>query len=135
MKEINTNKAEVEKLAVSENENLIKLNEESKLKTLTLNNLSSNEAKYRAILNTQKIQREELNKSIENIIIDRLKNSSGSLTDTEKIPVRKTSLHIEQNFRGLYQKDSSHQVSGDIHFGHARCIYQQQRDRYYHKSQ
>lgn len=84
LKEINTNKAEVEKLAVSENENLIKLNEESKLKTLTLNNLSSNEAKYRAILNTQKIQREELNKSIENIIIDRLKNSSGSLTDTEK---------------------------------------------------
>jgi murein hydrolase activator len=85
LKEINANKSEVEKLAVSENENLLKLNEESKLKTQTLNNLSSNEVKYMAILNTQKIQREELNKSIENIIIDRLKNSTESGKEIEKI--------------------------------------------------
>lgn len=78
LNEISKNKTEIEKLALIENANLTKLNEESGLKTQILNNLNSNESKYRTILNSQKIQREQLNKSIEKIIIDRLKNSNGS---------------------------------------------------------
>lgn len=85
LNEISKNKTEIEKLALIENANLTKLNEESGLKTQILNNLNSNESKYRTILNSQKIQREQLNKSIEKIIIDRLKNSNGSKAEPDII--------------------------------------------------
>ena len=85
IREINLNKTVVERFAVSENENLDKLNEESALKSQFLSNLNANEAKFKAMLNVRKTQREELNKSIENIIINRLSNNQGAPKDEGNI--------------------------------------------------
>ncbi|MGE5356627.1 MAG: murein hydrolase activator EnvC family protein [Deltaproteobacteria bacterium] len=70
---IEKDKADKENLISAESENLQKIKEESELKSGLLKEMSANEKKYTAQLNSQKRQREELNKSIEEIIIEGLR--------------------------------------------------------------
>jgi murein DD-endopeptidase MepM/ murein hydrolase activator NlpD len=84
---IDADKLEVEKLIFAENENLRIIKEESSLRSKVLKDISQNEAKYISLLDIEKKHREALNKSIENVIIDRLRNNTEIVPEPEnKMP-------------------------------------------------